>query len=187
MGEEYAEESPFLYFISHTDPALVEAVRQGRKREFAEFHSTGEPPDAYDRETFQHCKLHWEQRNEGKQGVLRKFYQQLIHLRRNIPALKELTRQGLTVTMPAELVIAIHRVCGTSEVFYTMNFAAVPTPVRLTLPPGRWQTCLDSSDIVWSDPSVAALSPYSAIPMVQGEELISLILPPHNITLYQRD
>jgi 1,4-alpha-glucan branching enzyme len=37
MGEEYGEDSPFLYFVSHTDQDLVEAVRQGRKREFADF------------------------------------------------------------------------------------------------------------------------------------------------------
>ena len=30
QGEEYAEEAPFDYFTSHGDPALAEAVRQGR-------------------------------------------------------------------------------------------------------------------------------------------------------------
>ncbi len=46
MGEEYGEEAPFLYFIDHGDPDLVEAVREGRKREFAAFHAQGSPPDA---------------------------------------------------------------------------------------------------------------------------------------------
>ena len=32
MGEEYGEEAPFLYFVSHSDPALIEAIRQGRKK-----------------------------------------------------------------------------------------------------------------------------------------------------------
>ncbi|MBX6363410.1 MAG: malto-oligosyltrehalose trehalohydrolase, partial [Gemmatimonadetes bacterium] len=35
MGEEYGETAPFLYFVSHTDPALIEAVRRGRKAEVA--------------------------------------------------------------------------------------------------------------------------------------------------------
>lgn len=35
MGEEYSATSPFLYFTSHTDPVLAEAVRVGRHREFA--------------------------------------------------------------------------------------------------------------------------------------------------------
>ncbi|MGV3585923.1 MAG: malto-oligosyltrehalose trehalohydrolase, partial [Adhaeribacter sp.] len=29
MGEEYSEPNPFLYFVSHTDPELAEAVRKG--------------------------------------------------------------------------------------------------------------------------------------------------------------
>ena len=37
MGEEYGETAPFLYFTSHTDPALAQAVREGRRREFAQF------------------------------------------------------------------------------------------------------------------------------------------------------
>ncbi len=35
MGEEYGETAPFQYFVSHGDPDLVEAVRQGRREEFA--------------------------------------------------------------------------------------------------------------------------------------------------------
>jgi 1,4-alpha-glucan branching enzyme len=37
MGEEYGEEGPFKYFVSHTMEELREAVRQGRKREFEGF------------------------------------------------------------------------------------------------------------------------------------------------------
>ena len=37
MGEEYGETTPFLYFIDHSDPNLIEAVRQGRKREYCYF------------------------------------------------------------------------------------------------------------------------------------------------------
>lgn len=52
MGEEYAEPNPFLFFISHGDPALVEAVRLGRKCEFAHFQWEGEPADPQDEHTF---------------------------------------------------------------------------------------------------------------------------------------
>ena len=44
MGEEHAEANPFLYFVSHGDPALVEAVREGRRREFESFAWAGEIP-----------------------------------------------------------------------------------------------------------------------------------------------
>ena len=45
MGEEYGERAPFLYFVSHSDPDLVEAVRTGRREEFASFGWAGEVPD----------------------------------------------------------------------------------------------------------------------------------------------
>ncbi|SSW66891.1 malto-oligosyltrehalose trehalohydrolase [Achromobacter agilis] len=38
-GEEYGSRTPFLYFTSHADPALAQAVRDGRRREFARFAS----------------------------------------------------------------------------------------------------------------------------------------------------
>lgn len=37
MGEEFGATQPFLYFTSHEDPKLVEAVREGRRTEFASF------------------------------------------------------------------------------------------------------------------------------------------------------
>ena len=45
MGEEYAETNPFLYFVNHTDAALADEVKSGRKAEFAAFHMDGEAPD----------------------------------------------------------------------------------------------------------------------------------------------
>ncbi|MFC5475627.1 malto-oligosyltrehalose trehalohydrolase [Paraherbaspirillum soli] len=37
MGEEVDASQPFLYFTSHADAALAEAVRSGRRRQFADF------------------------------------------------------------------------------------------------------------------------------------------------------
>ena len=52
MGEEYGDTAPFLYFVSHGDPALVEAVRKGRAEEFARFGWGAEIPDPQSEETF---------------------------------------------------------------------------------------------------------------------------------------
>ncbi|RYY61327.1 MAG: malto-oligosyltrehalose trehalohydrolase, partial [Chitinophagaceae bacterium] len=57
MGEEWGEQNPFLYFVSHTDPELAIAVREGRKKEFAAFHAQGEAPDPVSEETFLRSKL----------------------------------------------------------------------------------------------------------------------------------
>ena len=46
MGEEYGETAPVPVLHSATrDPDLVEAVREGRREEFADFGWQGEPPD----------------------------------------------------------------------------------------------------------------------------------------------
>src|SRR5215217_7556055 len=60
MGEEWSEQHPFQYFVSHTDPDLAEAVRKGRRAEFAAFHAEGEAPDPMSEETFLSSKLQWE-------------------------------------------------------------------------------------------------------------------------------
>lgn len=56
MGEEVASESPFLFFTDH-QPELADAVREGRRREFAGFHGFGagkvaELPDPNSLSTF---------------------------------------------------------------------------------------------------------------------------------------
>ena len=35
QGEEYGEQAPFQFFTDHIDPAIAEATREGRRREFA--------------------------------------------------------------------------------------------------------------------------------------------------------
>ncbi len=52
MGEEYGEDSPFLYFVSHSDADLIESVRKGRINEFNSFAKEKEFPDPQDVETF---------------------------------------------------------------------------------------------------------------------------------------
>ena len=83
MGEEYGEDNPFLYFVSHLDPELLENVRQGRKREFAGFHGSGaEPPDPVAPGTFERSKLDWGKRLRGNHKLLLELYSRLIELRK---------------------------------------------------------------------------------------------------------
>src|SRR5919107_136884 len=48
MGEEWSEPNPFLYFVSHTDPELAEAVRKGRREEFKAFHEDSDENEVPD-------------------------------------------------------------------------------------------------------------------------------------------
>ena len=45
MGEEYGETAPFQYFVSHSDPHLIEAVRKGRMEEFESLPGSSQVPD----------------------------------------------------------------------------------------------------------------------------------------------
>jgi maltooligosyltrehalose trehalohydrolase len=88
MGEEYGERAPFLYFVSHSDPDLVEAVRRGRREEFESFGWAGEVPDPQAVETFARSRIHFELRNEGEHARLRALYRELIAIRHEEPALR---------------------------------------------------------------------------------------------------
>src|SRR5436853_3841728 len=66
MGEEYGETAPFQYFVSHSDPALIEAVRRGRKSEFAAFGWSAEPPDPQDEGTFARSRLNHDAKRQGQ-------------------------------------------------------------------------------------------------------------------------
>jgi maltooligosyltrehalose trehalohydrolase len=79
MGEEYGETRPFLYFTSHTDPALARAVSEGRKREFIA-EGADDVPDPQEPATFEHSKL--THRRDGRHGELREHIRRLLALRR---------------------------------------------------------------------------------------------------------
>jgi maltooligosyltrehalose trehalohydrolase len=78
MGEEYGEGRPFLYFTSHSDPALARAVSEGRRNEFIAEGAEG-VPDPQDPETFLASKL--SHRRDGPHGALREHYRRMLALR----------------------------------------------------------------------------------------------------------
>ena len=88
MGEEYGEENPFLYFISHSEKNLIKAVREGRKKEFSSFDWKGKIPDPQSEETFKKCILNLSLRSDEKKKLIFGFYKFLISLRKTHPLLK---------------------------------------------------------------------------------------------------
>jgi maltooligosyltrehalose trehalohydrolase len=84
MGEEYGERAPFLYFVSHGDPELIEAVRRGRKHEHAAFGWSEDAPDPQSPESFARSRLHRELRTRPRHAQLEGFYRDLILLRRQL-------------------------------------------------------------------------------------------------------
>jgi maltooligosyltrehalose trehalohydrolase len=153
MGEEYGEDSPFLYFVSHSDPTLIEAVRQGRKKEFSEFKWQGEPPDPQSAETFLKSKINWEKRKQGHHKVLLGFYQQLIWLRKTIPALSNLDKKNLFVeSREGEGIMFIMRWKDSSQVMIIFNFNYADVKCIPPISHQIWNKAIDSSEQIWNGP-----------------------------------
>ncbi|MFI0235256.1 malto-oligosyltrehalose trehalohydrolase [Streptomyces sp. NPDC016845] len=83
MGEEWAASTPWQYFTDHTDPELAEAVRKGRRREFAA-HGWAEKdiPDPQDPATRERSCLDWSEHATGHHARVLSWYRDLIALRR---------------------------------------------------------------------------------------------------------
>lgn len=162
MGEEYAEDNPFLYFIDHCDKSLIKAVREGRKKEFSSFNWTANPPDPKSKTTFEKSKLDWKKRNTGKHKVMKEFYTELIRLRKKQDGnVKALSKRNLLIL-------------GSSGFTAVFNFNGTEKHHK----PGPGKKLLDSAEKRW-------LGPGSVIPKTLKRDT-NIILPPKGFVLFQR-
>ncbi len=176
MGEEYAEEAPFLYFVSHTDDELVAAVRAGRAAEFEAFQWNRPCPDPQAPETFRESALHWDQRTGDRHRILLGFYKRLLELRRGIPHVvskKNLVVEGL----PRQKVMLWHRRHEWGEVSGLMNFDTNPQKVSLPVSQRVWVKLLDSADPKWEGPG--------AMRTETAAKRQRVIMPPRSIAVFQ--
>ncbi len=176
MGEEYAETGPFQYFISHLDPALVEAVRRGRREEFAAFGWQDLVPDPQDEATFRRSQLqHRLKEKEPHSGLLR-FYRELIRLRKQW----DLGRAGKWhVWEGNQGALVLFREDLTMHLSMVFNFAdSVATP---DLPEweGLWRTRIWSADRTWNGPA----DPLPA--ELRFSKPFVLKLHPHSFALFE--
>ncbi|MBC6445726.1 malto-oligosyltrehalose trehalohydrolase [Actinokineospora xionganensis] len=90
MGEEWAATSPWQFFASFEDPDLAAAVRDGRRKEFAE-HGWGEQevPDPMDVATVIRSTLPWGELHDPAHKSVYDTYRALIALRRTHPELAD--------------------------------------------------------------------------------------------------
>lgn len=88
MGEEFAADTPFLFFVDYGDPKVVERVRRGRKREFRAFFGNISPPDPAALESFLHSRLNWDLTGSTRKKQMLAYYRKLIALRKEyiVPA-----------------------------------------------------------------------------------------------------
>jgi len=183
MGEEYGETAPFPYFVSHSDPALVEAVWRGRREEFATFGWADEPPDPQDEETFLRAKLNHSLRHEGHHRILVEFHKELLQLRKKTPALGRLSKDDMDVLdYDREKALVIRRWNGNDEAVVIFHFNESPLTMGIAFPKGRWTKRLDAADERWQGPGsqvpteiisdgeiVLSFSPYAFVLFVKEE------------------
>lgn len=150
MGEEYAASSPFLYFVSHSDSELVEAVRKGRKAEF-NFDTGGEPPDPQSEETFNKSKLRWNEISVGSHQYMLAFYKALISFRKEHPVLKHLERKQLKVEFDETLqILLLHRWHDKHQLYCMMNFSKEKQKVSMPDFEHTWYLHFNSADKQWN-------------------------------------
>ncbi|MBL8792386.1 MAG: malto-oligosyltrehalose trehalohydrolase [Planctomycetia bacterium] len=93
MGEEYGETNPFPFFCSFGDAPLIQAVREGRKKEFAAFAFQGEVPDPHGEATFASARLSWSWPEGSAAAGLRQLHVDLLAARRTWPALQDFVQR----------------------------------------------------------------------------------------------
>lgn len=181
MGEEYADPAPFLYFTSHSDPALVEGVRRGRREEFTHFHGHDEVPDPQAEATFFRCKLQLQLQDKEPHRTLWEFYRELFRLRRTLSALAQLSKKHQEVTpLERERALCLHRWADDDAAFLVLHFGESPAALTVPLPPGRWERRLDSAEEVWRGPG-------SKVPArLESSGSATLPVAARSVVLFQR-
>ncbi len=88
MGEEWGASTPWRYFTDHEEPELAEAVRTGRRREFAAHGwDADDIPDPQDPGTWRGSVLDWSELDESPHRELLAWYRDLLALRARTPDL----------------------------------------------------------------------------------------------------
>jgi maltooligosyltrehalose trehalohydrolase len=181
MGEEYGEANPFLYFVSHLSPELVEAVRTGRREEFASFGWEGEVPDPADEATFARCRLDRTRRDQPQHRELYALHRELLRLRRALPVL----RPGAVEPAVAHDAGAGWLVLGwphpETPYLAVLNFADAPREVPLgAVVAGRWVLALSTDDAAFGGEGGAP-----AVVDVLTPAQATVTVPAHAASLYR--
>ncbi len=179
MGEEYGEERPFPFFCSFGDAELIQAVREGRREEFAalEFEWGEEILDPQDPATFAAARLSWEWSGDSPAAEMRRLYTDLLRARRTWPALRDRQATRARLTGPEDAdpppLLVIER-GGNRTCLAWANLTSRPQPCFLKEQDGyrlrlsTEQTCYGGRRNLQTFPHT--LEPFELILLGQGDE-----------------
>ncbi len=181
MGEEYGETNPFLYFVDHGDPALLEAVRQGRRREFAAFGWTGAIPDAGSEETFRCSSLEPERAKRPPHSEVALLYRDLIGLRKSEPCLRP-ARASFNIDFGEAGWLTIVYGAAGSNLFVAHNLQSEVRVLPASAPAGVWTRRLATDDARYG-----GAGPSGPARLTVAGEPVALELPGHVSVVYFRE
>ncbi len=160
MGEEYGETAPFPYFIDHSDPDLVEAVRAGRQREFSGADWSGPVADPADTSTYEGAVLDVTLTEREPHRSRLAMYTELLRLRRVHPILTDPGAQQHVSLLDDALFVVRSLPGRTASLVFNFSADGVDHPA----PDPTDDIVFDSDDVRWggSGRSVDHIAPWSA-------------------------
>jgi maltooligosyltrehalose trehalohydrolase len=170
MGEEFGASQPFPFF-AHFEPELAEAVRKGRRAEFAKFPEFQDPkkretiPDPTSEETFRSAKLNWQEVIEASHADWLALYRTLLALRRAeiVPRLKDIGGNSGSFRVLQEGAVWVRWKLGDgSELTLAANLSDRPAGKVALRGRRLWSAGADDDD---------TLGPWSVIWSIEGEHL----------------
>jgi len=160
MGEEWGATEPFPFFCDFKGE-LAEAVRQGRKREFAEAYARHgeEIPDPLARETRDLAVLDWGAAAEPAHAQRLALTRDLLRVRREriVPLLRAMTGKGRATLETGRLYAEWPAGSATLMLLANLSDAPKPAPVPL-----QW------GEPIWNDAPPATLPPWTVYAAVAG-------------------
>ena len=155
MGEEYGEQAPFQYFIDHSDPKLIEAVRKGRLAEFKKF-GWKKVPDPYDPTTFEISRLTPASEHHDLHRLMAAWVKQLMTIRKQHPSLGPGVKgHHLRVNMyQKHNILTIYRKHPNAPaMLIILGFNDKPTMVNLNSSKKHWTLLLNNHTNAFSQNS----------------------------------
>lgn len=177
MGEEYAEPNPFLYFVDHHGKELIQAVREGRRKEFSAFHQGESVPDPKAEQTFRQSTLTWDIQHEGKHAVMLSYYRDLIKWRKIVSWKRR--NDVVEIKVYEEIEVMVIRISKNEHQFlYVMNFSSAQQRLDIESPKRNWVLLLNSDDSQWLGSSFSLSKQLTNTIIVPAESFL-LFEAPH--------
>jgi maltooligosyltrehalose trehalohydrolase len=150
MGEEWGARQPFAFFCDFHGE-LADAVRNGRREEFARFPEFADPhtrdriPDPQAPDTFLRSRLDWNARTTGESQQWLDFYRRLLAMRRSeiVPRLPRIAGYAGKFLVLASGVVSVNWRVGDDE---QLLLLANLSPVAALVPPQE-----SGGHVIWQE------------------------------------